>query len=216
MAIPCVSMMASSLLGSAWKVGGDRPPCGCPFPLLELQHISEVGAQCCLVGVWGCVLGIFREVLKQRASPASAVVQSWWGQFQGQCAFWEGAAKRAAGGQIHGGPFPSLPMAAQAGALAPTASPREEFWGKNKCKRQKSARSRAYPMQYLAFSCNWQIPGVILKAQCKPWPESRAFLTAWQAHGELGTQRVGHCDCGDGWTCKFVKSWSTWLGWAVL
>lgn len=90
------------------------------------------------------------------------------------------------------------------------------FEGKTKCKRQKSARSRAYPVQYLAFSCNWQIPGVILKAQCKPWLESRAFLTAWQAHGELGTQRVGHCDCGDGWTCKFVKSWSTWLGWAVL
>lgn len=33
--------------------GGDWPPCGCPFHLLELQHVGEVGAQCCFMGSIG-------------------------------------------------------------------------------------------------------------------------------------------------------------------
>lgn len=220
MAIPCVSMMASSPLGGTWKVGGDWPPCGCPFPLLELQHISEVGAQCCLVGSIGVCGDAFWGYLGRSWNSGRLLhllLCSHDGDSsKGSVLFGRELLKELLGDKSTVGPSLHSPWQLRREHLHLQPPLGRSFEGKNKCKRQKSARSRAYPVQYLAFSYNWQIPGVILKAQCKPWLESRAFLTAWQAHGELGTQRVGHCDCGDGWTCKFVKSWSTWLGWAVL
>lgn len=173
-------------LGDLWVVEGSAA-CYFSFPWLELQHGGKTEPQRWLAGSMGMCEDVLLGYLG--ASPVCAVVQSWWGLCQRQCAYRECAATKADGGQIRGEPFPSHSGAVQAAVLIPPA-PRGRG-SDGKCSRQKSASSRVYTEQDLAFSCNLQIPGVVF------WEFTAS--PGWRIEHCSLPDRQLHCDSHWAW-----------------
>lgn len=111
MVVPCLSLITNSPFGGCTDGGRFGRPASCWSSGTSLRFMLGAGSRAVVGRCRGgdgrscpwdptSVLEILREVLKQRASPVSAVVRSWWRLCQGQCAFGEGTAKRAGRGQI--------------------------------------------------------------------------------------------------------------------